>query len=211
MRTFVAAFATLMLSVTTLPLQAQQEAEPEAVEVDEEIVIQGRRNLGPQVKKGFAAFEAGEFKKAESYFYRVRANYQLHASVTFERFADMWGVSALTGARGIHTGTGAAEVRKALAIIFYMEGMSQRAQGELASARRSFGRALEMNPKHFDARADLSLVEIERGKPAAADKHIERLARDFGKCEEPDDLASCTAIKERLLQVELAYGEAVSS
>lgn len=188
------------------PLVADDDGASRALAA-EEIVIEGRRNLSRQIKNGFAAFRAGDFKKAESYFYRVRAGYQLQASITFQEFGDMWNFSNLTGGVGVYTTTADQEVRRALSIIQYMEGMSQRAQGELASARRSFKRAIKLNPGHFDARADLSLVEIERGERDNAEKHIRRLAKDLGRC--PQRAAeTCDAIRDRLWQVEAAYGAA---
>lgn len=208
MRTVLA--VSLALSLFTSPTLAQQEAETETL-VDEEIVIQGRRNLSRHIKKGFAAFQDGDFKRAEDYFYRVRAGHQLLASLTFQTLSDAWSVNGFTGARGVYSTNNDREVRGALAIIHYMEGMSQRAQGENMSARLSFKRALERNAKHFDARADLALVEIENGQPEASVRHIKRLARELEKCETADRSDICPAIRERLLEVEQAYGRAVTS
>lgn len=178
---------------------------------EEEIVIEARRNLSRQIKRGFAAFRAGEFKKAESYFYRVRAGHQLNASITFQEFNDMWSINSVTGAREVYTSHGDAEVRKALAIIHYMEGMSQLGQGETMSARLSFKRAVQMNPRHFDARADLALIEIDRGKALKIEKHIKRLAKDLSKCDTERTAETCAALQERLWQVEAAYGRALNS
>lgn len=214
MRFLALACVTSVLSLSSLSLQAQdtaveEDAALERAVVQEEIVIEAKRNLGRQVQKGFAAFRAGDYEKAESYFYRVRARHQLQASITFQAFNDMWNVNMPTGARDVHSAASDREVRKALAIIYYMEGMSQQAQGEDMSARRSFLRAINMNPQHFDARADLSLVEIARGKTSAAEKHILRLAKDVQSCDAVDDAGHCAAVQDRLLQVEMAYGNAV--
>ncbi len=209
MRLLLAASFAAGLIVTPATL-ADEKATAETP-VDEEIVVQGRRNLSRHIKKGFAAFHDGDFKKAESYFYRVRANHQLRASVTFQIISDLWSVQSLTGAHDVYSTNSDRETKKALAIIHYMEGMSQRAQGENMSARLSFKRALERNPRHFDARADLALVEIENGKPDASVKHIKRLVRDLNKCRDAGQSDVCSAIGERLAQVEQAYGFAVST
>lgn len=177
----------------------------------EEIVVQGRRNLSRNIKKGFAAFRAREFEQAEKYFFRVRSKYELQALITYEAYADMWSPANLTGAIGITTNNKDWEVRKALSIIHYMEGMSQRAQGNTLAARGSFKRALNMNPTHFDARADLALVEIENGEAERSTKHIKRLAKDLQRCDAAKSADKCGAVKDRLWQVELAYGNALSS
>ncbi len=195
------------LSFSTIASAQEEKAE---TPVEEEIIVEGRRNLSRQVEKGFAAFRAGEFEKAETYFYRVRAFHQLRASQTFEQFQDMWGFANLTGAANVDTTTQEIHVRKALSIIHYMEGMSQRAQGDAMGARRSFKRAIGVNPTHFDARADLALIEIERGKMPVTEKHIKRLVRDLDRCDADKISDVCAAINDRLLQVEQAYGRAVS-
>ena len=209
MRSILAASLALGLFTSTVTVAQQVEAQS-STPVDEEIVIQGRRNLSRHIKKGFAAFRDGDFRQAESYFYRVRAGHQLLASLTFQTLSDAWSVNGFTGARGVYSTNNDREVRGALAIIHYMEGMSQRAQGENMSARLSFKRALERNAKHFDARADLALIEIENGKPEASVKHIKRLAKELKSCEDADRSDICPAIRERLMQVEIAYGDAVS-
>ncbi len=206
---FVSFFAASVLAVSS-GLIAEEQAATDRIEVEEEIVVQGRKNLSRQVKRGFEAFHAGEFEKAESYFYRVRAGYQLQASITFQEFADMWSFANLTGATSVYTTTADQEVKKALSIIHYMEGMSQRAQGDVAAARRSFKRAYKINGHHFDARADYALAEIEMGRPQIAVKHVRRLAKELSKCEAAVNSDTCDAIKERLWQVEAAYGQAIA-
>lgn len=206
---FVPFFAASVLAVS-MGSAALEPAETDRIEVEEEIVVQGRKNLSRQVKRGFEAFRAGNFEQAESYFYRVRAGYQLQASVTFQEFADMWNFANLTGATSVYTTTADQEVRKALSIIHYMEGMSQRAQGDLTAARRSFKRAYKMNGKHFDARADYALAEIELGRPHIAAKHVKRLAKELSECSALAITDTCADIKERLWQVEAAYGQAVA-
>lgn len=207
------AAAIMSMAAPSLAIQvnADQDSPSADIEVDEEIVIQGRRNLGHQIKKGFAAFNAGEFEKAETYFYRVRAKYQLNASITFQFMTDTWNLTSVTGARDVHTAATDRDARKGISVVFYMEGMSQKAQGELMAARKSFKRALNMNPSHFDARADLALVDIELGKTDLAAKHLKRLTRDMNKCEPEGFYETCTAIDERLLEVEVAYAQAVAS
>lgn len=187
------------------------EAVQERAEIAEEIIVEGRANLSQQVKKGFAAFREGRYEEAEKHFYRVRAGYQLRASQTFEAFSDLWTFSNVTGATNVLNTPQEMEARKALSIIHYMEGMSRRAQGDAMGARLSFKRAIGVNPTHFDARADLVLIELERGKPKLTEKHIKRLAKDFKKCDADKSADVCSAINDRLLQVEQAYGQAVSS
>lgn len=206
---FVPFFAASVLTAS-LSSFAQEPTETDGIEVEEEIVVQGRKNLSRQVKRGFEAFHAGEFDKAESYFYRVRAGYQLQASVTFQEFADMWNFANLTGATSVYTSTEDHEVRRALSIIFYMEGMSQRAQGDIMAARRSLKRAYKINPTHFDARADYALIEIERGKLQNAKKQVLRLAKELTECDSDKDPQACEGMEERLWQVESAYGRAVA-
>lgn len=196
------------LSFSTLASAQENQPEQESTQETEEIIIEGRRNLSRQVEKGFTAFREGRFEEAESYFYRVRAVHQLQASQTFEQFADMWSFANLTGAVSVYTTTEEQDVRRALSIIHYMEGMSQRAQGDAMGARRSFKRAIGINPMHFDARADLTLVEIERGKMPVAQKHIKRMVRDLDRCNAEKIGDICAAINDRLLEVELAYGRA---
>ena len=201
--------SSLIAGLSFSTVASAQEDTGETV-VDEEIVIEGRRNLSRQVEKGFTAFREGRFEEAETYFYRVRAGYQLQASQTFEQFADLWSFANLTGATSVYTTTSDYEVRRALAIVHYMEGMSQRAQGDFMGARRSLKRAISVNPGHFDARADLALIEIERGKAPVTEKHIKRLAKDLNRCDANKVADVCAAINNRLLEVEQAYGRAVS-
>lgn len=208
MRTLLIASMVLGISAA-VPVMAAEGVEEQPIE-EEEIIIQGRRNLSRQVKNGFAAFRDGNFEKAESYFYRVRAGYMLQSEGLFAEFSGIGSFGTFSNVGSVYSSTQDHEVRRALAIIMYMEGMSQRGQGRHMSARRSFLNVLRVNPKHFDARADLALIEIERGKAESSVRHIERLARDFGKCDAKRYEDTCPAIQERLLEVEQAYGRAVS-
>lgn len=208
MRALLIASMFLGISATVPATQAEQIAERPVEE--EEIIIQGRSNLSRQVKKGFAAFQNGEFKEAESYFYQVRASYMMQSQGPFGQFNSLSFFANWPGNRGLYSSAQDNEIRRALSIILYMEGMSQRAQGRFMSARRSFQNVLRINPKHFDARADLALIEIERDKVGSSVEHIERLAKDLSKCDPERYGNVCPGIKERLLQVEDAYGQAVS-
>lgn len=192
-----------------------QEAEPKQAEpeVDEEIIIEGQPVMPPRVGKGFEAFAAGDFEAAVRYFHGIRR-------FEFQRKADNftdWLNAAPNAIRangrlsGKHLDIRTSDPwrRQAYAILYYMEGMSKWAQGETEGAAIAFRKALEMNPRHFDARADFALAQIEMGKPKKAEKHIRRLAKDFRKCDVAEDRDTCIAIRQRLGQVEMAYGNAV--
>ena len=174
--------------------------------VTEVIIIQGKANISKRVKKGFSAFRAKDFVAAEKYFKSARNKYDLEADNTFFLISDLWNASNVTGARAEST-IQDIEVRKAIAIISYMEGMAQMAQGREISAFHSFKRAIKVNPNHFDAHADLALLQIKRGKPKKAEKHLKKLVRVFENCGGTD---ACDDVKERLVHVEQAYGSALT-
>lgn len=181
---------------------------PDAVEtpVTEEIIIQGKANISKRVKRGFAAFKAKDFVAAEKYFKRARNKYNLEASNTFFLISDLWNKSNITGSRSEST-IQDIEVRKAIAIISYMEGMSQLAQGRESSALSSFKRAIKVNPNHFDAHADAALIQIKNGKPTKAEKHLKKLVRVLKNCNGKE---ACKGVKERLVHVEQEYGKAIT-
>lgn len=192
--------------------EAQQQPGKLEVEVEEEIVVEGGRALTLRLNKGFDAFNAGDFAAAEHYFYSVRRNEFLKKADNFTDFLQS--LSPTNGGLMSHVTmnlrTSSPWRRQAYAILYYMEGMSQLGQDKTKSANRSFRMALEMNPRHFDARADYALTHISLGKAHKAEKHIRRLAKDLRKCASNEEQDRCTAIKDRLLQVEVAYGKAVS-
>lgn len=207
MRMFLIVSMILGISAAAPAMSAEEIAEQPIVE--EEIIIQGRRNLSRHLKNGFAAFREGNFKKAESYFYRSRVGNAAFASDPDGMLRNL-SYATIYGPDRLFSSTQHHEFRRANSIIYYMEGMSQLAQGRHMSARRSFMNALGTNPKHFDARADLALIEIKRGKFEVSATHIKRLAKDFSKCDAERYAEICPAIGERLLEVEQAYGLAVS-
>ena len=207
----LALLAGLSLS---MPISAQDEqAARDDKKPTEEIIVEGDRALPRQVANGFAAFHAGDFEKAADYFNAIRLQ-------EFRNKADLFAELIRFSPDGFYARPSHASVdfrksdpwrRQAYAILYYMEGMSKRALGESNSASRSFKLALDMNPKHFDARVDYALVQIELGEPKKAEKHIRRLAKDLRKCDpQKDDGQKCLAIRQRLMQVELAYGDAVT-
>lgn len=196
-----------------LPVSAQEsELKQAGPEVDEEIIIEGQPVLPPRIGKGFEAFAAGDFEAAVRYFHGVRRQeFQKKA----DNFTDF--LQSLSPGQNTQMSHVTMDIRKsdpwrrqAYAILYYMEGMGQWAQGKTEEAANAFYKALDMNPRHFDARAEYALVQIQLGKPKKAEKHIRRLAKDFRKCNVAEDRETCVAIRERLGQVETAYGDAVS-
>lgn len=196
----------LLFSSATFASAISQDTHVAKALTTEEIIVQGKPNISKRIKRGFAAFKARDFAASEKYFKRARKLYELEADNTFFFLSDMWNTNNITGARA-ESNILDVELRKALAIINYMEGMSQLAQGREESARYSFKRAIKLNPNHFDAHADVALIEIKRGKPKKAVKHIKKLVRVFKKCEGE---AACDGVQERLIHVEQMYGNAVA-
>lgn len=199
--------AALLFAPVTLASAISLDPQVAKIQVTEEIIVQGKPNISRRVKRGFAAFKARDFAAAEKYFQRARKQYELEAGNTFFFMQDLWNISNVTGARAESTILD-VEVRKAIAIINFMEGMSQLAQGHEGSALYSFKRAIKVNPSHFDAHAEVALIQIKHGKAAKAKKHFKKLVRMFNKCR---DVETCQGVKERLVQVEQVYGRAVTS
>lgn len=201
-------------AISGLVAAQEAEAEQEAPQVDEEIVVEGQRKLPPKVGKGFEAFAAGDFKAAVRYFHSIRRDEFRRKADNFTDWLNMApntirGNGRMSG-KHLDIRTSDPWRRQAYAILYYMEGMSKWAQGETEGAAISFRKALEMNPRHFDARAEFALVQIQLGEPKKAEKHIRRLAKDFRKCDAAEDEELCSVLRERLGQVEIAYGDAVS-
>lgn len=214
MRGFVAVVSVLNFAIISAPASAQDaEKSPDTeTRVDEEIVVEGKTNFGVKLERGFEAFRAGDFETAAAYFKSVRLQ-------EFRNKSDGFAVALqfMQDGRYPRASYGATNFRKndiwrrqAYAILYYMEGMSKRGMGEISEASTALLRALDMNPKHFDARADYALVKIELGEPNKAKKHLKRLRKDLRKCDEEKDAAHCMAIQERLQQVEFAYDNAVA-
>lgn len=200
------------------PVHSQEEdadAIPEvSAEISAEIVVEAERILNRSLKRGFDAFRSGSFEVARAYFQSVRRDEFRRKGDNFTDWLNM-APNAIRGngrMSGKHLAIRTSDPwrQQAYAILYYMEGMSELAQGETASASRSFKMALDMNPRHFDARADYALTQISLEKPKKAEKHIKRLAKDLRKCDANDEQELCASIKQRLQQVEVAYGDAIS-
>lgn len=191
------------------PALSQDEDTPET-QVTEEIVIEGRRTFNRRMKPGFDAFQAGDFKQARIHFRSLRHNeFRVNADA-FTNYLEM--STPLTGEMSHITfdaRTSDPYRRQAYAIMYYMEGMSNLGLGKLKDASRAFWQALEMNPSHFDARADYVLTQISLGKRKKAEKNLKRLKKDLEKCDVGDEPETCTAISDRLTQVEDAYARVI--
>ena len=216
-RTFVAALGSLSLMAMS-PAQAGsavsklQETGVQAPEkrmetlFDEEIIVDGPLHMSKRIGKGFAAFRAGDYAAAEKYFKRVRK---------FEDFQANYNSDALREFKGnVNMGSFRVDLRfsdpeelKVMAVLLYMEGLSQAMQGETEWAKASFRKAMRYNPKHFDARADYALLEIETGGLEKAAKHMEKLTDAWLKCRNVP-AGTCEAVGQRLSHVEAAYAQA---
>lgn len=204
--------AVLCCLTFSVPASSQEEAEAAVPEVSAEIVVEAERILNRSLKRGFDAFNAGNFEVARVYFQSVRRDEFRRKGDNFTDWLNGLSPGENNRMSGKHQDIRTSDPwrRQAYAILYYMEGMSELGQGETESASRSFKMALDMNPRHFDARADYALTQISLKKPKKAEKHIKRLAKDLRRCDANDEQTLCVSIKERLLQVEVAYGEAVS-
>ncbi len=173
---------------------------------DEEIIVDGLLHMSKRIGKGFAAFRAGDYAAVEKYFKRVRK---------FEDFQANYSSDALREFKGnVNMGSFRVDLRfadqeelKVMAILLYMEGLSQALQGETDWAKASFRKAMRYNPKHFDARADYALLEIESGELKKAAKHMEKLTDAWLTCRDKP-AGICDAVGQRLSHVETAYAQA---
>lgn len=211
-RLILALIATgLATSSSVLIAKSEVPAPSNDVAVDEEIIVEGKRALVPRLRRGFEAFDAGEFKVAEQYFRGIRLSEFQRKADNFTDWLNMLSPGENTRMSGKHLDIRSSDPwrRQAYAILYYMEGMAQLAQGETKSARITLKKAIRMDPRHFDARADYALLLIQGSEPKKAEKHIERLDKLFRKCRDVPE-GTCAAIEQRLWQVEVAYGKALS-
>lgn len=202
----LAIFASCLLAAG--PALSQDEDTTET-QVTEEIVIEGRRTFNRRMKPGFDAFQAGDFKQARIHFRSLRQSEFLRTADNYTDLVQSMRTSSRMSHVVMDLRTSDPYRREAYAIMYYMEGMSNLGLGKLKGASRAFWQALEMNPRHFDARADYVLTQISLGKLKKAEKQLERLKKDLEKCDVDDEQETCTAIKERLVQVENVYAQVV--
>lgn len=215
--TLIAAMGSLALlavspaqagSALSTPQDTGAQAAEKSLETafDEEITVDGPLHMSQRIGKGFDAFRAGDYAAAEKFFKRVRK---------FEDFQANYNSDALREFKGnVNMGSFRVDLRftdqeelKVMAILLYMEGLSQALQGETGWAKASFRKAMRYNPKHFDARADYALLEIESGGLKKAAKHMEKLTDAWLKCRNVP-AGTCEAVGQRLSHVETAYAQA---
>lgn len=173
---------------------------------DEEIIVDGPYHMSKRIGKGFAAFEAGDYAAAEKYFRRVRKFEKFQANYNQDALREFKGNFNLSSFR-VDLQTSDLEELKVIAVLHYMEGLSQALQGETEWAKANFRKAMRFNPKHFDARADYALLEIETGGLEKAAKHLEKLTDEWLGCRD-NPAGTCEAVGQRLSHVETAYAQA---
>ncbi len=222
MKKFTLLIATGCLSALALtPLHASpantglQEAAVQAAEkrlntgvFDEEIIVDGPLHMSKRIGKGFAAFSAGDYATAEKQFRRVRKLEKFQANYNTDVLRQFKGVSNMGSVRVDLRFSDQKEL-EVIAVLYYMEGLSQALQGEIKWAKANFRKAMRFNPKHFDARADYALLEIETGGFDKAAKHLNKLTDAWLGCRDVP-AGTCTAIGQRLSHVETAFSQAAA-
>lgn len=68
-------------------------------------------------------------------------------------------------------------------------GYSQRKTGSVDQSLKSYKRALRLEPRHLGAHEYIGELYLMMGKPQKAQKHLDRLRKYCGDCEEAEELA----------------------
>ena len=173
---------------------------------DEEIIVDGPLHMSKRIGKGFAAFRAGDYAAAEKHFRRVRNIEKFQANYSNDVLREFVGNTNMSSFR-VDLRFSDQQELEVMAILYYMEGLSQALQGETKWAKASFRKAMRFNPRHFDARADYALLEIETGGLKKAAEHLEKLTDTWLNCRDVPE-GTCEAISQRLSHVETAYAQA---
>lgn len=211
--------ATCLSLLTLVPSHASpanngdQETSVQATEkrmesaiFDEEIIVDGPLHMSRRIGKGFAAFRAGDYAAAEKHFRRVRNIEKFQANFNNDVLREFVGNTNMSSFR-VDLRSSDQQELEVIAILYYMEGLSQALRGEIKWAKTSFRKAMRYNPRHFDARADYALLEIETGGLKKAAKHLEKLTDTWLGCRDVP-AGTCEAVGQRLSHVEAAYAQA---
>ena len=68
-------------------------------------------------------------------------------------------------------------------------GYSQRKTGSINQSLKSYKRALRLEPRHLGAHEYIGELYLVMDKPKKAQKHLDRLRKYCGDCEEAEELA----------------------
>ena len=73
------------------------------------------------------------------------------------------------------------------AAIVYLRGAAQARQGKFAQAAEAMSEAIRIDPKFFDAKADLALISLLRHKPDVARQQLKYMGKLLKHCDQKCD------------------------
>lgn len=147
-------------------------APPEPESPGKEIVVTAERQ-NKRWLEGLEAFRAGRYAEAEE---KLRVLEQRVESVA--RFEAL----LLSGFSSDFVFT-IDRIPNEGAAIVYLRGVAQARQGKLNIAAGAMKEALRIDSKFYDAYVDLALIEVLRGRPHAARRHLKPMAKLLKKCD----------------------------
>ncbi len=161
----------LLLSLS-LHITAQEDAPPSAEdetlvlpEVEAEVEIEKFRS---RWARGLAAFNAGDYERAEKEMVRLSNRYQASASLS-----------------------GPGTLSRYYARINQIAGQSLIKQGDFEKARDRFMIAVRYDKRNFDARMRVGLLDLMKNDIESAEKHLAKLTQwCFGlPCDSDNELS----------------------